>query len=356
MRKLPILMATAVLAVLASAALARDRFPIEVTVRDVAGEPVESAAVTIRAAGDESLRLEGLTNRRGKFKAELPDFSRTYRIRVSATDLAVFEQSLDLATANLEPGMTAEVGVTLRAPDAKVSYTEGLQAMNAGDSATAEARFREAMALDSRLAEPYLGLGELLRRQKRNPESVAMLEKGAATAVPNLQLFNFLAFQLLQLDRPADALVAADRALALAPADAEALRSRYDALLALERSNEAEATLDQLAAAAPDDDTARLLFNAGATASNVKDFARARQRLQQALALDPKLHQAHSALAELHIGEQEFEAALAELDKVIAIAPRNFRAIERKVEVLRALTREADAAALEQQLAELRGN
>src|SRR5690606_12921975 len=157
--------------------------------------------------------------------------------------------------------------------------------------------------------EPYLGLGELLRRLKRHPESVAILEQGAATAVPNLQLFNLLAFQLLQLDRPADALTAADRALALAPADAEALRSRYDALLPLERANEAEATLDQLAAAAPNVDTARLLFNAGATASNVKDISRARQRLEQALALDPKLHQAHSALAELHIGEQEFDAA-----------------------------------------------
>ena len=102
--------------------------------------------------------------------------------------------------------------------------------------------------------------------------------------------------------------------------------------------------------------TACLLFNAGALASNAKDVVRAQQRLEQALVLDPSLHQAHSALAELRIGEQDFEAALAELDKVLALAPRNFRAFERKIEVLRALGRTADADALAEQLTALRGN
>jgi tetratricopeptide (TPR) repeat protein len=154
--------------------------------------------------------------------------------------------------------------------------------------------------------------------------------------------------------KPADALEHADKALALAAGDKNALRTRYEALAALRRP-EAEAALDTLFAQDKTPDTARLLFNAGAEAGNAGNGEIARQRLGQALELDPKLWQAHTALAELAIREQRLPDAVAALDKAIEVSPRNFKAWERKIEVLRAMGRTADADAAAAQLAALRG-
>ncbi len=340
----------------AAPAPARDRFPMELTVADVEGQPIEGAAISIRSTTDAALLLEGMTNRKGKLKVELPDFSQVYQLQVTATGMATFTETLDMAASGLEAGATAEVKVTMREPNAQMSYNQGVTALTGGDLAKAEAMFRDAVALDATLADPYLGLAELRRRQKDLAGALAFLRQGAAAAAPNARLYNFLAFQAIELEQFDEALSASDRALALDAADPEALRSRFDALSGLGRAADADAALDQLATTVRTPDTARLLFNAGALASNAKDVVRAQQRLEQALVLDPSLHQAHSALAELRIGEQDFEAALAELDKVLALAPRNFRAFERKIEVLRALGRTADADALAEQLTALRGN
>lgn len=345
------------LALLATPSLvARDRFPIELTIRNPDKKPVEAAAVRLTAIAGEPFEVEGATDRKGRFRGELADFSRTYRLVVHATGFATYDQNLDLAAQNLKPGQTAEVGIQLDLPNAPTSHNEGMRAVAAGDLATAEAKFREAISLDAKLPEPHLGLAEVLRRQKRMEESVAALEQAAAAVPSDLRILNALAFEQLELKRFDGALGAADRALALAPADPEALRNRYDALVGLGRADDAEAALDAIAQKDPSPETARLLYNAGATASNAKQFERARHRLAQALAVDPKLYQAHAALAEIAIGEKDFDAALAELDRTLALAPRNFKAFERKIEVLRALGREADAVAAEEQLKALRGN
>lgn len=336
--------------------VARDRFPVEVTIKNPDKKPVEAAAITLTAIAGEPFELQGTSDRKGRFRGELPDFARSYRLRIVAAGFATYDQNLDLAAQNLRPGQTAEVGIQLDLPNAPTSHNEGLRAFNAGDLATAEAKFREAISLDPKLFEPYLGLAEVLRRQKRAEESVAALEQGVAAVPSELKLLNSLAFEQLELKRFEAALSTADRALAIAPADAEALRSRYDALVGLNRGDDAEAALDAIAEKDPSPETARLLYNAGATASNAKQFERARHRLEQALTIDPKLYQAHAALAEIAIGEKDFEGALTQLDQTLALSPRNFRAFERKIEVLRALGREADAAAAEEQLKALRGN
>jgi tetratricopeptide (TPR) repeat protein len=346
------------LALLAAAPplVARDRFPIEVTVKTSDGKPVEAARVLVVSKAGGDFRIEGPTSRRGRFEGELPDFGRLYRLTVSKEGSATFDRDIDLAAQNLTEGMTAEVGITLLPPEAASSHNEGIRALEAGDAVLAEAKFREAITLDPTMPEPRLALAATLRRQNRIEDAIRALEE-AATAIPtNIQILDTLAFEHLELKRFEPALSAADRALSIAANDAEALRNRYDALVGLDRQEDAEAALDAIAEKNPSPETARLLYNAGATASNAKQFERARHRLAQALAIDPKLYQAHAALAEIAIGEKDFEGALAELDKTLAISPRNFKAFERKIEVLRALGREADAAAAEEQLKAQRGN
>jgi tetratricopeptide (TPR) repeat protein len=174
----------------------------------------------------------------------------------------------------------------------------------------------------------------------------------ATTLRPDLvEAWRALAFVYLETARPAEALAATEKTLALVPTDPEALRNRYDSLTALGRKEEASAALDALVANVKTPDTARLLFNRGVDAMKIPDAATARTSFQQALAVDPNLHQAHSALAEMAIGDKDYAVALAELEKVLALAPRNFKAWERKIEVLKALGKTKEAADEEKKLA-----
>ena len=87
---------------------------------------------------------------------------------------------------------------------------------------------------------------------------------------------------------------------------------------------------------------------------NNKERYKSRAYLQKALEVDPNLYQAHSALAEIAIGDKNYDEAVKELDLVIGLAPRNFKAFERKIEVLKAAGKADAAAAVEKQLATLK--
>ena len=309
----------------ASAATAADetKFPLELTIRDEAGNPVVGAAVTIAAASGEPFNASGTTTAEGRYDLGLPDFSRSYQIKVVKEAFLEYDKVIDLAAQNFKPGTVAQVGLTLQALSAERFYNDAAKLINAGSHKTAQ----------------------------DGPTVVEMLTQ-ATTLKPDLiEAWRALSFVYLDTNRPEEALAAADRTLALAPTDAEGLRSRYDALIALGRKEEAATALDALVEQVKTPDTARLLFNRGVDAMKVPDTTLAKASFQRALTVDPKLHQAHSALAEVAIGEKNYTGALVELDQVLAIAPRNFKAWERKVEVLKAAGKTKEAAEAEKALA-----
>ena len=200
-------------------------------------------------------------------------------------------------------------------------FNEGVRAIQARDNETARARFEEAVAMKPDFVEAWRILSRLYLMQEQYEQTLA----------------------------------AGDKTLALAPDDPEALRDRYEALTGLGRPEDAAAALDALAAKDQSPETAKFLFNAGAAAWNDKDGATARKRFEQALACDPKLWQAHQAMAEIHIDAKEWDLAIAEIDKELALTPRNFKAFERKIAVLKAAGKAAEAEAVEKELAALRG-
>ncbi len=320
----------------ATAALAQDRYPLELTVKGPDGKPVEGAQVTVEAKSGEAFQTEGATNKRGRFDAPLPDFDRVYKVTVSKQGFATLHSDLDLPSQHLRVGQTADVGVALQTQTPEQAFIE---AFNAGvgklrdhDAEAALPLFEEAARIKPTAVEPWRVISQVYLEEKKYDEALA----------------------------------AADQALQRQADDAEALRDRYDALTALGRADEAEATLDSLATSDHSEDTARLLFNSGASNWNAKDAAGARKRFGQALAIDPKLYQAHSALAEIHISESQqadddaakkasLKSAVDELDRAIEIAPRNFKAWERKIEVLQAMGDTDAANAVQKQLDDLKG-
>jgi tetratricopeptide (TPR) repeat protein len=276
--------------------------------------------VTIQASSGAAFSASGVTDKKGTWETVLPDFDRIYRLKVEKPGFSSREENLDLPAQGLKPSQKAEVTVPLPPRTEIEVYNEGVRALQAHDVPTALARFEEASAMKPDFREPLRAISGIRVMQK---------EYDAALA-------------------------AADKLLALDPADTAAMRDRYESLAALGRKDEAVAALDQLAAKDKSPDAAKLLYNAGADAWNTKDAATARKRFAEALAADPKLHQAHTAMAEIWISEKKWDDAVAELDQTLAIAPRNFKAYERKIEVLKAAGKAAEAAEAEKSLAALR--
>lgn len=303
---------------------AKGQYPLALTVKTEQGAAIQGAAITIDVESGEPFHVEGATDKRGRFLSKLPDFTRVYRFRVVKESFAIFEQTVDFSTQNLVAGTTAELTLTLpleTGPTPEALYNEGVKAIRADDLVTAEAKMRAAVALKPDLAPAWSVLAMLAADGKRWD----------------------------------DALDAADRTLALSPTDVAALRARPEALAGLGRKDEANAALDQLAAVDLSVDGARILFNAGAEAWQTKNGELATRRFEQALAANPKLHQAHSALAEVKIGGQDLPGALAELNKALELAPKEAKIWRRKVDLLKALGKTEEAAEAEKTLAALGG-
>jgi Tfp pilus assembly protein PilF len=294
---------------------------VDVSVQGPDGVAIAAATVSIVSEVGEGFTATGITSDAGLFSLVLPDNKRSYRLKVTAVDFHPFDESIDFK--GRRPARGKKV-ITITIPmtswsavdffNAGVGYLRGKELDRAG------VEFRKAVAKD-----PSLG---------RAWSILAMIE--------------------LDAGRHAEALAHSDRALGLDAGDLQALRSRYDALMGLGRVDDADATLTRLFEADPREDTARLLFNAGAEAANSGSSERARLRLGQALQLDPTLWQARTALAELAISEERLEDAVVELDLAIEITPRNFKAWERKIEILRALGRNDAADTAEARVAEMR--
>lgn len=302
-------------------AAAKPKAPFEVVVASPEGAPVADADVAITSTSTVApYSYTGKTDAAGKAAGELADFTSIYNIKVTKEGYKEFAKELDFSTSKLKKGSLATLKVSLPLITAVEYYNEGAKALLAKDLARATTQLELAIAADPKLIQSYRAL--------------ALIE-----------------LEQSQWDK---ALAHADQALALDPADMQSLRSRYDALVGLGDKPRADAVLTELAAKDRTPDVARLLYNAGAQAGNAKDVEGARMRFQEALAIDPTLHQAHSALAELAIKEKKYPEAVAELDLAIAAAPRNFKAYDRKIEVQKAMGDKAGAEATEKALAALK--
>lgn len=319
LRRTLVLALSAAVALTASAHAAKSR--LEVTVQGVDGEPIAGAAISLSAETGEPFTVAGVTDKKGKYKAEIPDFDRAYLLKVGLEGFTPREDRLDLAAQGFRPGQNAEVDVTLVPRGPLEIYNEGVRALQVRDTDAAIARFEEAVAAKPDFVEAWRVLSRLH----------------------------------LMGNRYEQALAAGEKVLASLPDDAEVLRDRYEALAGLGRAAEAEAALDLLAEKDKSPEVAKFLFNAGAAAWNERNAEAARRRFAQALEHDPKLYQVHQAQAEMHIDAKEWDQAIAELDRVIEIAPRNFKAYERKIEVFRAAGKAAEAEATQKALEALRG-
>ncbi len=329
-------------------AAAKPKAPFELLVSTPESLPVAEADVQITSATTTPpFAFAGKTDAAGRVAGELADFVSTYSITVTKAGYKDFLKDVDLAAnKKLKKGELLKLTVTLALITAAEYYNEGAKAVQARDFVLAQAKLELAVATDPKLTIGYSALAQTHLAQAEKPwieqqKKDGKLDPAADVAAASKQHLEA-------------ALAATDQALALDAADLLALNGRYEALAALGRKDEAEAALAVLAAKDRTPATAVLLYNAGAQASNAQQLEVARLHFAEALAIHPGLHQAHSGLAELAIREQKFEEAVTELGKAIELAPRNFKAHDRRIEVLKKIGDKARIAAAEQELAKLK--
>jgi tetratricopeptide (TPR) repeat protein len=342
---------------IAGAVLAIGQGRVLGTVVDPSGAPVAGVKVVITSPDMATYKLEKTTDAHGQFSAIILDAQRQYRLHLEKDGFITLEQPLKpkiedtlKETYTLQPAGPGKAGgapaggaaasaapgtppASAAAPpatppanaaeakaknDAVVAYNEGVVALKAKDLATAAAKFEQAATLDPKLA--------------------------AAHAV--------LAGVYLELHRPADALAAADRALALEPGKPRVMIDRYQALKAMGDKARAAQALDELAASHPGPELARdvavSLYNEAADALREKKVEEAAAELKRAIAVDRTLEPAYGALANIYLGKQDYRAALDVADRWVAAAPQSLSALQLRYKVLTELkdprAREAKAA------------
>lgn len=300
----------------AAAAAAPAEQRIEVRATTAAGAPLAGVAVVVSTPDGASVVAEATTSDDGLAVFALPAAAATYRLAARHAAHLESASTIELKRPRRSAPPVA-ITVVLQPKGAAEHFNDAVTALRAGEAAAAEASLRAAVGADPGFARGWTVLAKLA----------------------------------LDARRPEEALEHAARALESDASELPARELRYEALSALGRTEEAEAALSELFERDPSAELARLLFNSGAEAANRGELPRARLRLAQAAERDPALWQAHSALAEVAIREQSYDAAVAELDRALAIAPSETRLVRRKIEVLRAAGRADEAAALEAALA-----
>jgi Tfp pilus assembly protein PilF len=329
-----------VLSGFAAAAHAADQGRLLGTVVGPAGAPLAGVKVVITSPDMAGYKLEKTTDARGQFSAIILDAQRQYTIHLEKQGYVTLEQPLKLKiedtlrqSYSLQPatGAAAGPGATAAPPagqsaaasgkaapgpppadaaeakarhDAAVVYNEGVTALKAKDAKTATAKFEQAATVDPKLAEAHAILAGLY----------------------------------LEQHRPADALAAADRALALEPGKPRVMLDRYQALRDLGDKQRAAQALGELAASHPGPELARdvavSLYNEAADALREKHVEDAAADLKRAIEVDRTLEPAYGALANIYLTKQDHRAALDVADRWVAAAPQSLSALQLRYKVL----------------------
>jgi tetratricopeptide (TPR) repeat protein len=208
---------------------------------------------------------------------------------------------------------------------ANPGYVEGLRLLAGtkqalGDPAASEALLRQALELDPNWIPTLATLGELLLASGRGSEAEPLLQRALAGSPPYPRAALLLARHYNDSGRPAQALEVAAALCLTGGADAELATQHIQALAALGRQQEAVAAYRGVLAAAPDNSAAA---HALALALNMTGQSEEAGRLaQQVLTRGHKSAALYNTYARSLIAEGALERAEAALRECIALEPR----------------------------------
>ena len=194
-------------------------------------------------------------------------------------------------------------------------YAEAKTAAQQGDTTTAIAKYRAMIRLTPHLAPAYNNLGMLYFNQRDYAKAKAVLEKGLQlnpdmpTAVALLGLSDF------ELGENAKAEPLLERALRANPDDENLHIALAHVLLALGKREDAVRQLNEYVRRNPKDQEAWYLL--GKTYLQMSEDA-----LAKVNQIDPNSYVAHEVAGEIDESMKNYDGALVEFKKAVALAPQ----------------------------------
>lgn len=285
---------------MSSAASALNQARLFGTITDETGKAVAGVQITVVCKDVATFKLESKTDAKGNWAVTLIDATKTYNYKYEKPGFQTLQQDLKvgigsndrrdfqmLSEAEARKRGMVETPQELTAEDkAVIAFNEGAEASQMGDVATAKQKMIEASTLNPQLEVAFSALAGFLH-----------MEKDYAGAV-----------------------TAADKALALDPKDARALRVAVEANTAL--GNTAKAKEASTALAAVDPKAGAIdLFNQGVREYNSGSMPAALKLFEQALAADPTYGKTHYMLGMCYISQGDNAKARQHLESYIAVAP-----------------------------------
>jgi Tfp pilus assembly protein PilF len=271
---------------------------------DPDGQPIPGVTVTTTSKDIPKFQDIQTTNKKGMFTVDLRqvDVTYVYRFDKPGYQTMQIEQKWELEgsqlfTWTMQPGQSAALVGGLApvssSQPAIAAFNAGVVALKAKDGATAEAKFKEAVADDPNLRQAW--------------EALSSVE--------------------LNLGRNQEAAEAAEKAMALGSTEPAVLTARWQAYRNLNDDVKAAEAQKDLERIGRQTEEAKKFHNEAVALSKAGDDAGAFAKYQEALKLDPNLQVAQLGLATvaLKIGKNAEAAAAAE--SILKADPRNEAAI-----------------------------
>lgn len=306
--RLPWLVGCAALFALAIAlpATAQSTGMVKGVVKDMKGEPVDGAKVTIEMTEGTSRKFETKTNKKGEYiQIGLP--SGPYKVTAEKDKLLS-----NTAEVRVRINSTAEANLVVGAPNAaadsaknaelKATLEAGIAASNAGNNEEAISKFEHATELKPDCADCYYNIGFLEARKKEYPKAEAAYKKAIEIKADYSEAYNGLA-------------------------------NVYNAQRKFDEAAEASKKAAELAGSAPGalaGGNADAAFNQGVILWNAGKVADAKKQFEAAIAANPNHAEAHYQLGMALVNEGNLQGAANEFDTYLKLAPDGPNAAQAK--------------------------
>jgi tetratricopeptide (TPR) repeat protein len=223
--------------------------------------------------------------------------------------------------SNLRGGIPRlEAFLRTRQPkDPKVYHVLAQAYERDGKTELAERWCREALAHDAGFLPAMRMLGELLHRQGKSPEALAVLKRARSLAPQDAGLNYSLGLVLRELARRAEAIVAMEAAIANDPDFPEPHNSLGGIRLEMRDVTRAESAFREALRQQPD--FAEAHGNLGQLLAAAGDYARAEFHLVSAVRLKPEVLSAWQALGDLQSARGDWAQAKRSYGEVLRVRP-----------------------------------
>ena len=283
------------------------------TVTDSSGAPVEGVTVTVTTPSLHTLKLTQKTDARGKYSLVLQDCTMPYHVDFAKEGFVSAGEDKkipinDQGTVDMKLLKTSEAKAPAGAPGAAgggappppsstdqavMAYNAGVDAMNAGDKAGAEAKFQEAVAKNPDLPAGWHALTELAFQKKDYAKTLEYGQKALDLDPTLTDLYGALSASAAATgDKKAAAEWQAKYAEAN-PDSPEILYNKGIDAYNKKKMKEAEDLLTKAVEAKPD--FANAQFWLGMASLNLNHKAKAKEHLEKYLELEPNGKEAGTA-------------------------------------------------------------